>query len=255
MGITSNAALLEFGRASKIFCANNHPAVHVLEDITFSVRSGELVSLLGPSGCGKTTLLRLAAGLEKPSSGAMLFDGRPITGPDRERGIVFQAYNAFPWLTVRENVAFGLRFQSSVCPDEKVTHWLELTGLAEFADSYPKVLSGGMRQRLALARTMIIEPRLLLLDEPFGALDEPTRNDMQDLLLHVVAETHCTVLLVTHGIREAILLSNRIVLLSRRPSRVFDIFDSTLPKPRTSTTARTAEFMTLYDRILASFPA
>ncbi|WP_447601515.1 ABC transporter ATP-binding protein [Nitrospira sp. Nam80] len=255
MGITSNAALLEFNSASKIFSANKDRTLHVLDDITFSVRSGQFVSLLGPSGCGKTTLLRMAAGLEKPSSGLILFEGSPIAGPDRQRGIVFQAYNAFPWLTVRENVAFGLRYQSSVFLAEKVTRWLELTGLAEFADSYPKVLSGGMRQRLALARTMIIEPRLLLLDEPFGALDEPTRNAMQDLLLHVVAQTRCTVLFVTHGIREAILLSDRIVVLSRRPSRVLDIFESTLHIPRTSKSARTAEFMALYDKILAAFPA
>ncbi len=252
--MSPNAALLKFINASKAYDADNGRAVHVLEDITFSVRPGEFVSLLGPSGCGKTTLLRMAAGLEKPTSGAIIFDGLPIVGPDRQRGIVFQAYNAFPWLTVRENVAFGLRVQASDPDAEKVNHWLDVTGLTDFADSYPKTLSGGMRQRLALARTMIVEPRLLLLDEPFGALDERTRNEMQKLLQEVVSQTACTVLFVTHGIREAILLSDRIVLLCQRPARVLDIFDLTLPMPRSPQTIKTPEFMALYDKILTIFP-
>jgi len=252
--MTPNAAVLKFIHASKTYVPDKGRAVHVFEDITFSVRPGEFVSLLGPSGCGKTTLLRMAAGLEKPTSGAIIFDGLPIVGPDRQRGIVFQAYNAFPWLTVRENVAFGLRVQASDPDAEKVTHWLDVTGLTDFADSYPKTLSGGMRQRLALARTMIVEPQLLLLDEPFGALDERTRNEMQNLLQKVVSQTACTVLFVTHGIREAILMSDRIVMLGQRPSRVVDIFDSRLPMPRNSESTKTHEFVALYEKILAAFP-
>lgn len=196
----------------------------------------------------------MAAGLEMATAGSILFDGNFVLGSDRERGIVFQSYNAFPWLTVRENVEFGLRGHKSTPDMDKVAFWLKVTGLTEFANSYPKSLSGGMRQRLALARTMIVEPRLLLLDEPFGALDERTRTDMQRLLLDVVSQTDCTVLFVTHGIREAILLSNRIVLLSQRPARILDIFVSPLTQPRTLEITKTPEFGSLYNELLAAFP-
>ncbi|TKB59684.1 MAG: ABC transporter ATP-binding protein [Nitrospira sp.] len=246
--------LLDFVHTSKTFVHERTRAIDVLKDISFSIRPGEVVSLLGPSGCGKTTLLRMAAGLEKPTTGTVLYQGNSVEGPERHRGIVFQSYNAFPWLTVRENVAFGLGDREPSLDSEKVTNWLRQTGLAEFADSYPKTLSGGMRQRVALARTMIVEPRLLLLDEPFGALDERTRQDMQLLLMKIVDDTGCTVLFVTHGIREAILLSHRIVLLSQRPGRILDIFDSPLPQPRTPELIKTPEFMALYDRLLSVFP-
>ena len=249
-----NAAFLQFIHASKTYSDGRTRVVHVLDDITFSISSGEFVSLLGPSGSGKTTLLRMAAGLEKPTSGSILFNGIPIEGPHRQCGIVFQAYTAFPWLTVRENVAFGLDAQASDFRPEKVARWLNLAGLHDFADSYPKVLSGGMRQRMALARTMIVEPRLLLLDEPFGALDERTRQDMQKLLLEIVADTGCTVLFVTHGIREAILLSNRIVLLSDRPGKILSIVDSPFPHPRSLELMRSPEFISFYDNVINAFP-
>src|SRR5262245_5077 len=154
--------------------------VVALENIDLTLAACEFLSVLGPSGCGKSTLLRLAAGLEVPTSGEVTYDGVPIEGPSRQRGFVFQSYSVFPWLTVRENVAFGLDHAESRVNEGRITKWLQFTGLSDFADAYPKTLSGGMRQRLALARTMIVEPELLLLDEPFGALDERTREGMQN---------------------------------------------------------------------------
>jgi NitT/TauT family transport system ATP-binding protein len=150
--------------------------VVALENIDLALARGEFLSVLGPSGCGKSTLLRLAAGLELPTSGEVTYDGVPIEGPSRRRGFVFQSYSVFSWLTVRENIAFGLNHDKSSAKDGRITKWLQFTGLTDFADAYPKTLSGGMRQRLALARTMIVEPELLLLDEPFGALVERTRG-------------------------------------------------------------------------------
>ena len=174
--------------------------VVALENIDLSLGAGEFLSVLGPSGCGKSTLLRLAAGLELPTSGEVTYDGIPIDGPSRRRGFVFQSYSVFPWLTVRENVAFGLNNNDSRANDGRITKWLQFAGLTDFADAYPKTLSGGMRQRLALARTMIVEPELLLLDEPFGALDERTREGMQHLLLKAARETRCSVIFVTHDV-------------------------------------------------------
>src|SRR5262245_18347239 len=194
--------------------------VVALEDIDLTLAAGEFVSVLGPSGCGKSTLLRLAAGLESPTSGEVIYDGAPVQGPSRSRGFVFQSYGVFPWLTVRENVAFGLNGSRSGANDPKIAKWLEFTGLSDFANAYPKTLSGGMRQRLALARTMIVEPELLLLDEPFGALDERTRHGMQQLLLEAIRETGSSVIFVTHDVREAIFLADRLILLSKRPGRI-----------------------------------
>jgi len=188
------------------------------------------------------------------TSGAVLYQGRRIAGPDLERGFVFQSYNAFPWLTVSENVGFGLRNKSDSLRYREISTWLGLMGLTEFADAYPKALSGGMRQRLALARSMIVKPKLLLLDEPFGALDEHTRENMQKLLLEVVSTSGCTVLFVTHDIREAILLGDRVILLSSRPGRVLREVMSPLPKPRRRDRLRTPEFTSLYETILDEFP-
>lgn len=247
-----NNALLQFDRTSKTFTgAKRHPIV-ALQEISFSIRHGEFVTLLGPSGCGKSTVLRLAAGLETATSGTVLYQGQPINSPSVDRGFVFQSYSAFPWLTVCENTGFGLSGDSR---QKEISNWLNLMGLSEFADSYPKTLSGGMRQRLALARAMIVKPKLLLLDEPFGALDERTRESMQQLLLDVVSKTDCTVLFVTHDIREAILLGDRVILLSSRPGRVLRDVVCPLSKPRGRQHLRTPEFNSLYETILDEFPA
>lgn len=221
-----------------------------LEKIDFSVKQGEFVSIVGPSGCGKTTLLRLIAGLDAATKGEILFENRKVVGPSPERGMVFQAYTAFPWLTVRENIAFGLRpKKGDRVREARVADWLERTGLSEFADAYPKSLSGGMRQRMALARTMIVEPKLLLLDEPLGALDQRTREKLQLFLFKVVSESRCTGVLITHDIREAVLLSDRTWVMSARPGRFIDIIESDLPKPRNLDQTTTSEFSALHTRI------
>lgn len=190
------------------------------------------------------------AGLDAPTSGEIVFENRPVVEPSPERGMVFQAYTAFPWMTVRENIAFGLRGRSRRLSDLRVTEWLERTGLQDFADAYPKALSGGMRQRMALARTMIVEPKLLLMDEPLGALDQRTREKLQLFLLSVVSDSGCTAVLVTHDIREAVLLSDRICVMSRRPGRFVEVITSDLSKPRNLDQVTTPEFNTLYKQVI-----
>jgi ABC-type nitrate/sulfonate/bicarbonate transport system ATPase subunit len=227
--------------------------VVALEDIDLTLSEGEFLSVLGPSGCGKSTLLRIAAGLELPTSGEVTYDGVQIEGPSRRRGFVFQSYSVFPWLTVRENIAFGLDHDKSGANDGRIKKWMQFTGLTEFADAYPKTLSGGMRQRLALARTMIVEPELLLLDEPFGALDERTREGMQQLLLKAVRETGCSVIFVTHDIREAILLADRLVLMSKRPGRVLSTYIIAGKRPRSRDFLRSEEFGQLHTVLLDQF--
>jgi len=236
-----------------IFPGAGGSTVAALENIDLTLAAGEFLSVLGPSGCGKSTLLRLAAGLELPSSGEVTFDGAPIEGPSRRRGFVFQSYSVFPWLTVRENVAFGLDDVESGANTEQITKWLQFTGLMDFADAYPKTLSGGMRQRLALARTMIVEPELLLLDEPFGALDERTRESMRQLLLDATRETGCSVIFVTHDISEAILLGDRVVLLSARPARILSAYEVGAKQPRSRTFLGTEQFTSLRAEILDQF--
>ena len=252
--MTPEAPLLSIDGASKRFVDSNGQTVDALQAITLSLQAGEFVSIVGPSGCGKTTLLRLIAGLETPTAGQILFARQPVSAPSPERGMVFQAYTAFPWLTVRENIAFGLRDASDGRHEARIGEWLDRTGLRDFADSYPKALSGGMRQRLALARTMIVEPKLLLMDEPFGALDQRTREKMQLFLLGVVSHTHCTAMLVTHDIREAVLLGDRICVMSARPGRLLEVIDSNLPKPRTIEQLATPQFQVLYKRIVSLLP-
>ena len=251
--MTANDVLLQFDRAAKSFVGSGGHMVRALDDISFAIRRGEFVTVIGPSGCGKSTVLRLAAGLDVPTSGAVIYQNQPIAGPSMERGFVFQSYSAFPWLTVAENVAFGLPKEHGNGPGE-VSRWMEIMGLTEFADAYPKVLSGGMRQRLALARSMIVKPKLLLMDEPFGALDEHTRESMQQLLLDIVSGSDCTVVFVTHDVREAILLGDRVIVLSARPAKILRDEPSLLPKPRKREHLRTAEFNTLYETILDEMP-
>jgi len=247
------AALLCFRNVGVEFDRAREATVRALENIDLELAKGEFLSVLGPSGCGKSTLLRLAAGLELPTSGEVTYDGAPIVGPSRRRGFVFQSYSVFPWLTVRENMAFGLTVDKNNANDGRITKWLQFTGLTDFADAYPKTLSGGMRQRLALARTMIVEPELLLLDEPFGALDERTREGMQQLLLNAVRQTGCSVIFVTHDVSEAILLADRLVLLSKRPGRILSTYEVTAKKPRSREFSRSEEFVRLHAALLDQF--
>lgn len=246
--------LLRFNNVSMDFNSDGANPVQALQDINFSIEPEEFLSVLGPSGCGKSTILRLAAGLEFPSKGEVTFEGKVIQGPDRRQGLVFQSYSVFPWLTVQQNIAFGLSDNNSDDTNDKVERWLDFTGLTDFAHAYPKTLSGGMRQRLALARTMIVEPELLLLDEPFGALDERTREGMQGLLLQAVRATGCSVIFVTHDIQEAILLADKLILLSKRPGKIIYQQSVSTAKPRSREFLRSEEFIRFHETLLDQFP-
>lgn len=208
-----------------------------LKDINLTVKNGEFVTILGPSGCGKTTLLRIIAGLETYSSGTATLDGELITGPGPKRGMVFQEYSLFPWKTVLGNVMFGPSMQgfSNAEAEAKALTYLNLVGLSEFKNSYPYELSGGMKQRVAIARALANEPEIILMDEPFGALDAQTRNNLQNELLRIWEEEKRTIIFVTHSVDEAVFLSDRIVILSKRPGMVKKIIDVSIPRPRDRT--------------------
>ncbi|MCR5865881.1 ABC transporter ATP-binding protein [Aquincola sp. J276] len=209
----------------------------VFDQVNFSVRTGEFVCIIGHSGCGKTTILNVLAGLEQASQGVVLMDGREIAGPSLERGVVFQGHALMPWLTVRKNIAFAVRSKwpqwSAAQVDAQVEKFVAMVGLAPAIDKKPSQLSGGMKQRVGIARAFAIEPRMLLLDEPFGALDALTRGTIQDELLRICAETRQTVFMITHDVDEAILLADRILLMSNGPqARVAEVVVNTLPRSR-----------------------
>ena len=198
-----------------------------LEDITLDVRSGEFLALVGPSGCGKSTLLDLLGGLTTPTSGRIQLDGRPITGPGRDRGIVFQQYALFPWRTAAQNVEFGLDIAGLKARQrhEIAEHFLDLVGLSGFADRYPHELSGGMKQRVAIARSLAYDPEVLLMDEPFAALDAQTRETLQGELLRIWRATGKTIVFITHGIDEAVVLGQRVAVMTSRPGRIKQVID------------------------------
>jgi NitT/TauT family transport system ATP-binding protein len=208
--------------------------VTALRDVSFQVRRREFITVIGASGCGKSTLARIVAGLEPASSGRILCDGRPITGPSRDCGMVFQGYTLFPWLTVLGNVMFGLTIggMGRMQAESEARQWLELVGLDAAADSYPHQLSGGMKQRVAIARALANQPKLLLMDEPFGALDAQTRATLQHHLQQIWLNVNLTVLFITHDLDEAVLLADRIVVLGANPSRLMDIVEVPLPAHR-----------------------
>jgi NitT/TauT family transport system ATP-binding protein len=198
-----------------------------LDDITLDVKSGEFLALVGPSGCGKSTLLDLLGGLEAPTSGRILLDGRPIEGPARDRGIVFQQYALFPWRTAVQNVEFGLDIAGlkSKARREKALHYLDLVGLSAFANRYPHELSGGMKQRVAIARSLAYDPEVLMMDEPFAALDAQTRETLQGELLRIWRRTGKTIVFITHGIDEAVVLGQRVAIMTSRPGRIKQIIE------------------------------
>jgi NitT/TauT family transport system ATP-binding protein len=193
-----------------------------LKDINMNVYRNEFVCVVGASGCGKSTLLNIIAGLEDPTSGELLLDGEPIDGPGADRGMVFQNYTLYPWLTVAQNIEFGLELQKMPAAERKqrVRYYLEIVGLTRFADALPKALSGGMKQRVAIARALANEPDILLMDEPFGALDAQTKEVLQEFMLQLWRQTHTTVLMVTHDVEEAVFLAQRIYVLSARPGQI-----------------------------------
>ncbi len=221
----------------------------VLDDVNVHLVTGELVTLVGASGCGKSTLLAIVAGLTPATQGAVLLDGHPVLGPGPDRGLVFQSYTLYPWRTVRENVAFGLELKKLPKAEirARVDHYLDVMRLTSFAESLPRQLSGGMQQRVAIARALANEPAVLLLDEPFGALDAQTRGHMQEFLLDVWRTTGTTILLVTHDVEEAVFLSQRIYVLSSNPGRVMEEIAVPFDADRTPAVLREPRFHALTD--------
>jgi NitT/TauT family transport system ATP-binding protein len=205
-----------------------------LQDVSLHVRPGEFVSIVGPSGCGKSTVLNVLAGFQSPTSGRATIDGKPILGPGPELGVVFQQYSLFPWLKVRENVEYGLRMQGVSRHERQCAArtLLGMAGLLNFENHYPSQLSGGMRQRVGIIRALAANPRVLLMDEPFGALDSQTRSIMQEILLDIWGKSQLAVLFITHDIEEAVFLSDRVHVMSSRPGRISASFDIPLPRPR-----------------------
>ncbi|GGK95579.1 ABC transporter ATP-binding protein [Mangrovihabitans endophyticus] len=222
-----------------------------LGDVSLELADNEFVTIVGPSGCGKTTLMNILAGLETPSGGRALVDGTPVAGPGPERGVIFQQYALFPWLTVRKNVEFGLRTAGvpAARRREIAEHFIHLVGLDQFADALPKMLSGGMKQRVAIARAYAVNPSILLMDEPFGAVDALTRVRLQEQLLDTWSQERRTVVFVTHDVDEAVFLANRVVVMAARPGRIVEVIDVDLPYPRTEDIRLSPAFATLRNRV------
>jgi NitT/TauT family transport system ATP-binding protein/sulfonate transport system ATP-binding protein len=225
--------------------------VKALLPTDLQVNANDFITILGPSGCGKSTLLRIVAGLDQPTTGKVLLDGRAVTRPGPDRGMVFQSYTLFPWLTVAENIAFGLREKRMPEKEQRaiVAGYIDLVGLKGFENHWPKQLSGGMQQRTAIARALANDPEILLLDEPFGALDNQTRGLMQELLLGIWEREKKTVLFVTHDIEEAIFMASRVVVMSARPGRIKSDVAVDLPHPRHYTVKTSPEFSALKARL------
>ncbi len=221
---TTGSAKLVVDSVGKIFPLADGSEIIALEDISFSVAQNEYCVLLGPSGCGKSTVLRMIAGLEVPTTGRMLLDDELIEGPDRHRGMVFQNYTSFDWLTVGENVEYGMKCNGVPAKERReiAADFLDLVRLTKFKDAYPSQLSGGMKQRVAIARTLANKPSVLLMDEPFGALDAETRWNMQELMISILESTDTTVVMVTHDIEEALFLGDRIVFFSSHPGTILE---------------------------------
>ncbi|MCK4937823.1 MAG: ABC transporter ATP-binding protein [Methanosarcinales archaeon] len=229
--------MLSIKNINKTYHSEEGDEVLALSDINLEMKDKEFVCFIGPSGCGKTTLLRIIAGLEKPDSGAITIHGEHIKGPGLDRGMVFQEYSLFPWRTVLNNITFSLEMKKvpKVQREDIARRHLELVGLSKFADSYPHELSGGMKQRVAIARAVVNDPKVLLMDEPFGAVDAQTRNRLQQELLNIWERDKKTLLFITHSVDEAVYLADRVVVFTSRPGRIKEIFKIDLPRPRDRT--------------------
>ncbi len=242
---------LEVSGLTKTFETASGEVVTALRDISFKTHKREFVCVIGPSGCGKSTLIRILAGLETPTSGKVLLDGKEVREPGPDRGMVFQGYTLFPWLTVKKNVMFGL-VQSGIGrhpAEEQALLWIDLVGLNKFAGSYPHQLSGGMKQRVAIARALANQPRVLLMDEPFGALDAQTRSKMQSYLMEIWQNIDITILFITHDLDEAIYLADRILVLKAHPGEVQELIEVPVPQPRTPEQLLSAEFLATRKRL------
>ena len=233
--------------------AKGERRVLALEGISLNVAEREFVAILGPSGCGKSTLLNMVAGFDRPTRGLVRVDGKEIAKPSPQRGVVFQEPALFPWFSVMENVLFGPKTQRQPAADyrRRAAQILEQVGLRGFEASYPAELSGGMRQRVGIARVLIMQPQVLLMDEPFGSLDAQTRMLMQELLLRVWEQHHQTVLFITHDIEEALLLADRVCVMTARPGRIKKSIDVRIPRPRAIEVTTSSEFNTLRREVLA----
>ena len=245
-----SGAKITIRNLSKAFTGAARPIL-ALEDINLGIREGEFCCIVGPSGCGKSTLLRILAGLDESCGGEAYLDGAPLSGPGPDRGMVFQGYTLFPWLTVRRNVMFGLEMagKSRTTAEAEAREWLAMVGLEKFENAYPHELSGGMKQRVAIARALANEPRILIMDEPFGALDALTRCKMQGYLLQIWKKVDVTILFVTHDLDEAVYLSDRILVMGANPGRVVEFIENPVPRPRSAEQLHSAEFLAVKRRL------
>ena len=241
---------ITFRNVSKVFGAGAS-AFTAIKNLTLDIKDGEIVTVVGPSGCGKSTAMNMVAGLIPQSSGEVLVDGKPVSGPGPDRGVIFQQYALFPWLTVRANVEFGLKIQGLPKAErrERAMHYLGLVGLADFAESYPKTLSGGMKQRCAIARAYAVNPTVLLMDEPFGALDALTRVKLQNQLLDTWSKDKRTVMFITHDVDEAVFIAHRVIVLAANPGRLQEIINVDLPSPRDDEVRLSPEFTDIRNRV------
>ena len=225
--------------------------IRALHELSFDIHRREFITVIGPSGCGKTTLIRILAGLDFPTSGQVLLKGKKVDGPSAEQGMVFQDYTLFPWLTVKKNVMFGLEVKgvARMRAEAEASEWLEMVGLSKFAEVYPSQLSGGMKQRVAIARSLANQPEILLLDEPFGALDAQTRSSMQAYLLSIWRNVDVTIFFVTHDLDEAIYLSDRILVLRANPGEIDELIEVPVPRPRDPNQFLSPEFLATKKRL------
>ena len=242
---------ISFQAVSRDFKLGDGNPFVALDRFSLDIADGEFVTVVGPSGCGKSTAMNIAAGLLEPSSGRVLVDDAEVHGPGPERGVIFQQYALFPWLTVRENVEFGLRIagMSGARRREVAAYFIELVGLTQFAGALPKTLSGGMKQRCAIARAYAVNPKILLMDEPFGALDALTRVQLQDQLLEAWNRERRTVMFITHDVEEAVYLARRVVVMATRPGRLTEVIDIDLAYPRTEEIRLSPGFAALRNRV------
>ncbi len=248
--LKNRSKVLEVNRAGRVF-ASPKGEIEALKDVSLDVYQREFMTVIGQSGCGKSTLIRILAGLETTTSGNVLLDGEQITGPGSDRGMVFQGYTLFPWLTVKKNVMFGLQVSGKAMAEceKDALQWIDLVGLKKFANAYPHELSGGMKQRVAIARALANRPRILLMDEPFGALDAQTRAQMQAYLLEIWHHIDVTILFITHDLEEAVYLSDRILVLGANPGHVQEIIEVPVERPRRPEQFITAEFLATKKRL------
>lgn len=244
--------MLEIKNLNKIH-SHKHGKVEAIKKVDLSIQDRDFVAFVGPSGCGKTTFLKIIAGLTTATNGEVILDGQAVSKPGKDRGMVFQSFTLFPWLNVEQNIAFGLDLQnvSEKKKTQAVKHYLDITGLKDFAKAYPKNLSGGMQQRVAIARTLANNPKVLLMDEPFGSLDTQTRSQMQEFLTNLWEKEHKTIVFITHDVGEAIFLADKVYVLTKRPMEIKKVFEVPFERPRTHELKRTKKFFDFEQEVAA----